>query len=163
MKTICLIAIALLASPMAFAAGASKPQTNSGASALALAALVAEQSPLLSAKDKRILMDFLAGKSKATLPNGKKINVTADKLICRAGNVDLTAHACDLTFGKKTARLHGRKAHELYATLVEIGVPPDGAAGTIFESLSMLSCTIDPEEIESKDGGGASCRFMLGI
>ncbi|MHB8885243.1 MAG: hypothetical protein ACYC5H_09160 [Methylovirgula sp.] len=160
MKTICLVAIALLASQTAFAANASKPQTSSGASALALAALVAEHSPRVPAQNKKILAAFLAGMSKLPLQNGQKITVTADKIICRAGNVDLTEHACDLVFGKKTVQLHGRGAHELYATLVEIGVPSDGAAGTIFEAVSGLACTIDPKEIASKDGGGASCRFM---
>ncbi len=58
--------------------------------------------------------------------------------------------------------LDGRKAHELYATLIEIGVPTDGAAGTIYEALSKLSCTIDPKEIESNDGGGAKCLFVPG-
>lgn len=162
MKAICLIAIALLGSQAAFAAEASKPQTVSGNGALALAALVAAYSPLVSAKDKRVLADFLAGTSKVAFLKGQKITVTADSLICRASDVDLTEHACDLVFGTKTAQLHGRKAHELYATLVEIGVPSDGAAGTIFEALSKLSCTIDPNEIASKDGGGADCQFAPG-
>jgi hypothetical protein len=91
-----------------------------------------------------------------------KINLTADSVICRSSDVDLTMHACDLVFGTATAQLHGRAAHDLYATLQEIGVPADGAAGTIFEAVSNLSCTIDPKEIESKDGGGASCRFTPG-
>jgi hypothetical protein len=41
-------------------------------------------------------------------------------------------------------------------------VPPDGAAGTMFEALSHLDCTINPHEIPQKAGGGASCSFDPG-
>jgi len=56
----------------------------------------------------------------------------------------------------------GRKAHELFATIAEVGVPSDGAAGTIYESLSHLACTINPAEIKQKAGGGAECKFDPG-
>ena len=42
------------------------------------------------------------------------------------------------------------------------GVPPDAAAGSVFESLSKLNCTLDPGEIKQKAGGGASCSFETG-
>jgi len=42
------------------------------------------------------------------------------------------------------------------------GVPSDGAAGSVFESLSKLNCTIDPAEIKQKAGGGANCAFETG-
>jgi len=58
--------------------------------------------------------------------------------------------------------LKGRRAHELFATIGEVGVPADGAAGTIFEALSYLDCTINPHEIEQRAGGGASCSFDPG-
>ena len=51
---------------------------------------------------------------------------------------------------------------ELYATIDEVGVSPDRAAGSVFESLSNLNCTIDPNEITQKAGGGASCTFDPG-
>lgn len=162
MKIICLIAIALLASSAAFAAGASKPQTLPGNGALALAALTAEHSPLLPAKEKRLLAEFLAGKSTVKFSAGQKITVMADSITCRASDVDLTNHSCDLVFGKKSVSVAGRKAHELFATLVEVGIPSDGAAGSIYEALSKLSCSIDPKEIESKAGGGARCQFTPG-
>ena len=38
----------------------------------------------------------------------------------------------------------------------------DGAAGTMFEALSHLDCTINPQEIQQKAGGGASCSFDPG-
>ena len=37
-----------------------------------------------------------------------------------------------------------QRLHELFATIAEVGVKPDGAAGTIYEGLSQLACTIDP-------------------
>jgi hypothetical protein len=82
-------------------------------------------------------------------PN-KKITLTAGGVNCRASNVDITLHSCDLTFEAKKVATHGRKAHELYATLAEMGVPPDGAAGSIFEAVSNLDCTIDPGEVKQK-------------
>jgi len=42
------------------------------------------------------------------------------------------------------------------------GVPADGAAGSVSESLSKLSCTLDPAEIKQKAGGGATCTFETG-
>ena len=47
-------------------------------------------------------------------------------------------------------------------TLALAGVPSDGAAGSIFESLSKLSCTLDPKAIKDKAGGGADCSFEPG-
>jgi hypothetical protein len=58
--------------------------------------------------------------------------------------------------------LKGRRAHELYATIGEVGVPSEGAAGSVFERLSDLNCTINPNEIAQKGGGGASCTFDAG-
>ena len=95
-------------------------------------------------------------------PPPEKIVVKADNIVCRASNVDITEHSCALTFGHRTVNLKGRGAHELYATIDEVGVPPDGAAGSVFESLSNLNCTIDPNEIAQKAGGGASCTFDPG-
>jgi hypothetical protein len=34
-----------------------------------------------------------------------------------------------------------------------------GCKGSITESLSTLECTIDPNEINKKAGGGAQCSF----
>lgn len=162
MKTPVLFAIALcVASPAALAAKAAT-KTSFGSGALALAALIAEHSPLLPARDKRVMVDFLAGKSKIRYPKGRKIIVSADAVTCRASDVAIAVHSCALSFGKRRVRLDGRKAHELYATLIENGVRGDGAAGTIYEAITNLSCTIDPNEVASNDGGGAVCRFSPG-
>jgi hypothetical protein len=50
----------------------------------------------------------------------------------------------------------------LYATIAVAGVPPDGAAGSTFEALSHLDCSINPNVIKQKAGGGATCNFDPG-
>jgi hypothetical protein len=42
------------------------------------------------------------------------------------------------------------------------GIASDGAAGSNFESLSRLKCTLDPEAIKRKDGSGAECSYEAG-
>jgi len=130
-----------------------------GNGALALAALVAEHSPNVKASDKIVLEKFLNGQANLPYPPNKKITVAAGAVTCRASDVDITQHSCDLTFAAKRVATQGRKAHELYATLAEVGVPPDGAAGSIFEAVSNLDCTIEPGEVKQKAGGGAHCTF----
>lgn len=43
-----------------------------------------------------------------------------------------------------------------FATEALAGIPPDGAAGSNFESLSQLNCTIDPNahQAEGRQRGG---------
>ena len=145
-----------------FAAGISSaqaaPVSVSGAVALALA-LVAPSSPLPAA-EKKVVAAFFAGNTNVNY--AKKISVTADKIVCRTSNVDITARSCELTFKTGTHTLKGRAANELFATLVMAGVPSDGAAGSIFESLSKLNCTLDPKAIKDKAGAGADCTFDAG-
>ncbi len=93
------------------------------------------------------------------IPYKEKIAVTADKIVCRMSNVDITARSCKLTFGKTVKPINGRAANELFATEAMAGVAPDGAAGSIFESLSKLNCTLDPQAIGEKAGGGAECSY----
>ena len=70
-------------------------------------------------------------------PAGHTILVKADSVVCRASNVDISAHSCQLKFGARSrATWRAARAHELYATIAEIGVRPDGAAGSVFEALS---------------------------
>jgi hypothetical protein len=148
-----LLAALLLASPQSASAA-----NVSGSGALALAAIIAEYSPLLNAREKVVMARLLNGVRTPAPPNAR-IVVKADTVACRASNVDITEHSCALKFGPRTVNLKGRRAHELFATMAEVGVPPDGAAGSVFESLSNLNCTIKPSEIAQKAGGGASCTF----
>ncbi|MEH2613731.1 hypothetical protein [Bradyrhizobium sp. AZCC 1693] len=95
-------------------------------------------------------------------PLAKKISVTADKIVCRVSNVDITARSCELTFNGARQTITGRRASEIFATEAMAGVPADGAAGSVLESLSKLNCTLDPAAIRLKAGGGASCSFETG-
>jgi hypothetical protein len=143
----------LLAAQPAFA-GAS------GNGALSLAALVGLQSPHVTGVEKNVLSKYLDGHAGAIFKKGKTILVKADAVTCRVSNVDITTHSCDLAFGgKKKKTLTGRKAHELFATLVENGIASEGAAGSIIVGLTDLECKIDPAGVASRDGSGASCDF----
>ena len=150
---------ALLVLSLLLASHAALAETLGGNKALALAALVAEHSPDIGAEDKRIMMRMLDGNLNFRFPANKKISVLADRISCSAGDVDISEHSCELKFGNTTRVLNGRRAHEIFATLVEALVPPDGAAGRIFEVISHLSCAIDPNEVKEKDGGGADCTL----
>ena len=121
--------------------------------------LVGNVSPSLSAVEKSGLMKLLDGKADFSFPAGKTITVVAEKVTCRAGNVDIASHSCDLSFGGQVVSLTGRSAHELFATLEENGVEPNGATGSIFEAVSNLKCTIDPNEVKQRAGGGAECQY----
>jgi hypothetical protein len=157
MKKIVLCAAMLLAIADGVAAA-----TANGSSALALAALVADQSPLLTARERGVMARLFNGYLNVSVPANRKIVVKANAIACRASNVDITARSCELKFGTRQLALRGRRAHELFATLAEVGVPPDGAAGSVFERLSNLVCTIDVKEIQQKAGGGATCTFDRG-
>lgn len=145
----------LAADGAARAAGA----TTDGSAALSLAALVGKNSPTVAPAEKSALAKLADGHAKIAFPKGKTITVAAESISCRSSNVDITQHACELTFGEKKVQLAGRLAHELYATLLEVGAPPDGAAGTIYAGVSALDCAVDPDEVAQKAGGGAQCKY----
>jgi hypothetical protein len=136
---------------------AASAETVDGSGALALAALV-ENSPLLGPPAKKLLAKFLDGETKV-ISTGQIISVDVDKLTCKASNVDITLHSCELVFGTRTATLTGRAAHEIYATLVEVGVPPDAGAVSVFEAVSKLDCKIDPHAVIENASGGAHCDY----
>lgn len=144
------------------ASGHASAATAAGPGALALAALVGEHSPLLPPRARTELGRLLDGRTRFPYPAHSKIDVRADSVVCRASDVDITLHTCELTFGKRKVSLNGRAAHALYATVAEVGVKPDGAAGSIYESLARLACTVDPHTVAEKAGGGADCTFNPG-
>jgi hypothetical protein len=154
MKTIAFVAIPLLLAGQSAFAG-----TAEGNGALSLTALVAELSPAVQGADRTLLFKYLAGEPKTPHPPGKKITVKSEQVACRISDVDITQHSCELNFGAKKVAIKGRKAHELYATLAEVGVPSEGAAGSIIEALSNLDCTIDADEVKQESGGGAHCKY----
>ena len=137
-------------------AASAATATVSGSTALALAGVVAPYS-LLPSAEKKAVAKFFDGNTNVSYAN--KITVTADKIVCRTSNVDVTARSCEVTFKTSNKTLKGREANELYATEAMAGIPPDGAAGSNFESLSKLSCTLDPKVLKQKGGGGAECSY----
>lgn len=134
----------------------------SGSGALAIAGLVGLQSPLLTSSAKNALSHMLGGDLSFAFSANGTITVKAGSVSCRASDVDISAHDCALKFGGTTRTLKGRAAHELYATLIENGVASDGAAGSIFEAVTHLSCTIKVAEVKERGGGGADCSFDAG-
>lgn len=153
----------ILATALAFGTVSSAHAASgstSGSTALALAGVVASKSPLLTSAEKKAMAMLFAANS--DIPYKKPILVTADRIVCRTSNVDITIRSCELSFGTKVKTVNGSTANEVFATEALAGVPPDGAAGSNFESLSKLSCTIDPNAIRQKDGSGANCTFETG-
>jgi hypothetical protein len=140
------------------ASGSALAASTSGNAALSLAALVGLEAPHMTKAEHDALRAYLNGRATPKYAPGK-FTVKADAVTCRISNVDITEQSCELTFGTKKISFKGRKAHELYATLVQNGVPSDGAAGSMFESVTNLACAIDPAEIASRGGGGAGCDF----
>jgi hypothetical protein len=141
-------------------AASAASATASGQTALALAGVVALYSPLLTSDEREAVSALFVGQIGGRY--AKKISVTADKIACRISNVDITARSCELTFRGAKQTITGRRANEIFATEAMAGIPPDGAAGSVSESLSKLTCTIDPAEIRKKAGGGADCSFEAG-
>jgi len=155
-----LTALLLLGASLApHAASAGDAGQAFGSGALALAALVGGDSPLLGEEDKAALAKLLDGDTTFDFPKDRTIPVTADKVACHASNIDIAEHDCTLTFGKQDVTLKGRAAHELYATLLEAGVQPDPGAGNIWVSVSKLDCAINVAEVKEKAGAGATCHY----
>ena len=152
------LAVSLLACGASNASAASA--TASGQTALALAGVVALYSPLLTSDEREAVSALFVGQSGGRYV--KKITVTADKIVCRLSNADITARSCELTFKGAKQTITGRRANEIFATQAMAGIPADGAAGSVSESLAKLTCTIDPAEIRKKAGGGAECSFETG-
>ena len=88
--------------------GAASAETFDGRVALALAALVGE-NPLLGPPAKKLLAKFLDGETKVS-SSGQIISVDVDKLTCKASNVDITLHSCELVFGARAATLTAGRA-----------------------------------------------------
>jgi hypothetical protein len=138
---------------------AATAATVTGAAALALAGVVAQYAPIPAANKKAVAAFF---KGDPNFPYKGKISVMADKIVCRTSTVDITARSCEVTFKIKKQSLTGREANELFATQAMAGIPSEGAAGSNFESLAKLNCTIDPAQLKSKGGGGAECSYEAG-
>ena len=148
----------VIALALACGGGPACAATSSGYAALAVAALVGGYSPVLGTPEKSVLRTAFDGEA---LAGAATIRVKADSVVCHAGDVDISAFGCDLKFGAKAVHLTGRQANELFASLTDMGVATDGAAGTIYVSVSKLRCVVDPAKISHRDGGGADCDYAV--
>ena len=159
MKTLMISALALA---VVQSSASAAPGNASGPTALALAAVIAQHSPAVRAFDRRVIARLFRGNTRFGFTPNTKISVDADSVVCRTSNVDITQRSCELTFGSRKRTLTGREANEVGATAAAAGVPSEGAAGSSIETISKLRCTIDPNEIMQKAGGGANCNFETG-
>ena len=149
----------LLVASAGLSPATAAPVSVTGATALAVAAVVAQYSPLLSAGDKKVIAGLFDGKVKSSYPK-RKLSVSADSVMCRISNVAIADRSCEITFGKKAKHsLKGREANELYATLATAGINAEGAAGSMIENVTKLNCTLDPAVIKDNSGGEADCSF----
>jgi hypothetical protein len=153
--------LAAVAVAVGLAAGSASAAKVGSHTALAVGAIIGGASPMVGLTDRGALAVLLDGKPTKTA-KWRKIVVKSDAAVCRAGNVDITAFQCDLTFGAKKVSLQGRHAHELFTTILEAGRSGEGTAGTIYAALHNLSCTIDPPTIAQNSGAGADCTFDPG-
>ena len=153
--------LTILACSLSLAASAASaaPATTSGSVALALAGVVAPYSPLPDAEKKAVAPVVNRG---GAVGDGHPDPLTAAQVGGPRRKVALTSRSCELTFGGRSHTVKGREANAIFATIALAGVPGDGAAGTIYEALSKLSCTLDPQVIKDKAGGGADCSFEPG-
>jgi hypothetical protein len=145
----------LLLAAFGLTPAAAAPVSVTGSTALAVAAVIAQHSPLLSAYEKRTIAGLFNGTAMA----GKKLTVTTESIICRVSNVDISARGCEMTFDKGKRALKGREANEVNATLTAAGATAEGAAGSMIQAVTKLSCTLDPNVIKDNSGGGADCSF----
>jgi len=146
----------------ALAPSAAQAGQTFGPYALALAGVVAEHDPYLGYVDRHVVEALFAGNPHVFYPVGHHIAVRADHVVCRVSNVAITARSCQLTFHGHTVNLSGPAANAVFATIAASGVPGDGAAGTIFEAVHSLACTLTPSVIKQNGGGGANCVFSAG-
>ena len=142
-------------------AASAAPATVTGPTALAVAAVVAQYSPVLNPGERKVIAGLFDGNIRMSYPL-KKLSVDADTVMCRISNVAIADRSCEITFKKGKRSLKGHEANEVYATLASAGVTAEGAAGSMIESISKLSCTLDLGEIKQNAGGGASCSWQTG-
>ena len=140
--------------------GPGRAATPGPSASLVLAAIVARHAPLLGHAEKAEIARLANG----NLGTGgtRRLAVQASQVKCRISDVDITARRCVVRFDRRAVTLTGLRANELYATLLEAGVQPGGAAGSIYADISDLRCVIDPAELRQRAGGGASCSFRSG-
>ena len=152
------LAIAAVLSQALVPAASAAPASTSGTAAFAVAAVLNSHWSVVGPFERRAIARLFRG-STAIFPPNRKISIVVDSIMCRVSNVDLTARSCDVMLRGGKRSLTGRDANELYATLANAGIMPEGAAGSMIVSITKLDCTIDPSMIKQKDGSGAECKY----
>jgi hypothetical protein len=155
------IAAGVLLATLGHSAASAAPATASGPMALAVAGVIAPYSPTLNPGERKVIANLFDGNSKVSYPI-KKLSVNADTVMCRISNVAIAERSCEITFKKGKRSLKGRAANEVFATLASAGVTAEGAAGSMIETISKLSCTLDLTAIKQNDGSGADCSWETG-
>lgn len=122
------IAVLAIAAPRAALA---QSVTASGPTALALAAVVAQHSPLIRAFDNGKLGRLFRGSTNFGFTPNTQISVTADSIVCTSSNVDITMRSWKLTFSARNRtweRSFTRfQANEIGATALAAGASSQGA------------------------------------
>jgi hypothetical protein len=154
-------AVVVLLAAFGPSAVSAAPATLTGPTALAVAAVIAQYSPILNPGERKVIAGLFDGNTKMSYPI-KILSVSADTVMCRISNVAIAERSCDIAFTKGKRSLKGRAANEVFATLASAGVTAEGAAGSMIENLSKLSCTLDLGKIKQNDGSGADCSWESG-
>ena len=142
-------------------AASAAPATLTGPTALAVAAVVAQYSPVLNPGERKVIAGLFDGNTRMSYPL-KKLSVDADTVMCRISNVAIADRSCEITFKKGKRSLKGHAANEVYVTLSSAGITAEGAAGSMIENVSKLSCALDLGAIKQNAGGGADCSWQTG-
>jgi hypothetical protein len=129
----------------------------SGKDALALATLVAKQSPNVSAQDKTALANLRDGRSSVGGPSDKKIDIRADAIFCKMSRYEAPELSCELSFDAKTVKTLGHNAEALYDAVPQDAV--SGAMGEYFAELSNLNCVVELAKVRRGAEDGAKCAY----
>jgi hypothetical protein len=151
-------AVAVLLAAIGPSAASAASATITGPTALAVAAVIAQYSPVLNPGERKVIAGLFDGNTRMSYPI-KTLAVGADTVMCRISNVAIADRSCEIAFKKGKRSLKGRAANEVFATLASAGVTADGAAGSMIENVSKLNCTLDLGKIKQNDGSGADCSW----
>lgn len=154
-------AVAVLLAAIDPSAVSAAPATVTGPTALAVAAVIAQYSPVLNPGERKVIAGLFDGNTRMSYPI-KTLSVGADTVMCRISNVAIADRSCEIAFQKGKRSLKGRAANEVYATLASAGVTAGGAAGSMMANISKLNCTLDLGKIRQSDGSGADCSWESG-
>jgi hypothetical protein len=154
-------AVVVLLAAFGPSAASAAPATITGPTALAVAAVVAQYSPVLNPGERKVIAGLFDGNIRMSYPI-KTLSVSADTVMCRVSNVATADRSCEIVFKKGKRSLKGRAANEVFATLSSAGVAAEGAAGSMIGNVSKLSCALDLGKIRQNDGSGADCSWESG-